>query len=200
MFGVKHKHKSAEPMWSIKILGHIRRNLVAGLLLTAGVAATGSASAQDFINYEEPIGVFSATSPVRLDIGVAAVKQHIPSSHNSWATRLVVRRLDGLNSGPVMSDHLIGLFSETQQVRLDIGTRAMKQNIPASHRSWATVLKMKRLDGPNLGNVRYGDVVGVFSTTSQVRLDIGTAAMKENVPASHESWATRLNIRSVPPL
>lgn len=157
-------------------------------------------STAKIINFNEPIGVFSSTKEVRLDIGTLAVKENVPADHNSWATRLVVKRVDGPSEGPVHTDHVIGLFSETEPVRLDIGTLAMKEDVPASHISWATVLQFQRLDGPNVGNLRYGDVVGVFSTTDPVRLDIGTLAMKENVPADHDSWATQLNIRSVPPL
>ncbi|NEP61693.1 MAG: hypothetical protein F6K31_32865 [Symploca sp. SIO2G7] len=37
----------------------------------------------------------------------------------------------------------------------------------------------------------WNDLVGIFSEDGRVRLDVGIRAMKEEVPASHESWATR---------
>ena len=42
--------------------------------------------------------------------------------------------------------------------------------------------------------VQLNEIVGIFSENGQFRLDIGTDAVKQNVPASHESWATRLRI------
>lgn len=153
----------------------------------------------DVITYGAPVGIFSTTEPVRLDIGTDAVKMNVPDTHKSWATELVITRLDGPNEGPVMSTHEIGIFSATEPVRLDIGTDAMKMNVPASHRSWATVLEVRSVDGSKKGPVNYGDVVGIFSTTQPVRLDIGTDAMKMNVPASHVSWATVLKITPVAP-
>lgn len=105
---------------------------------------TGTSTAE-IINFNEPIGVFSSTKEVRLDIGTRAVKENVPADHNSWATRLVVKRVDGPSEGPVHTDHVIGLFSETEAVRLDIGTRAMKENVPADHDSWATQLNIREV-------------------------------------------------------
>lgn len=172
-----------------------RRAATIALAVLLAIAATATARAQEFISYGQPVGVFSATEYVRLDIGLRAVKAEVPGTHESWATRLYIRRLDGPSAGPVLSNHLVGIFSEDGRVRLDIGTRAMKENVPASHRSWATVLYIRRLDGPNYGQVRYGDLVGFFSQDGRVRLDIGSWAMLEEVPAYHESWATQLVIR-----
>ena len=130
----------------------------------------------------------------RLDIGDAAMKKNIPASHNSWATRLILKRLDGASSGSVKSSHLVGIFSEDGKWRLDIGEAATKKNIPSSHNSWATRLRILPLERMGLGKISYGEVVGVFSEDGKWRLDIGVAAMKKNTPASHNSWATRLQI------
>ena len=157
------------------------------------IAAPG-VSSNSPIYYNQLIGIFSESEPVRLDIGTRAMKENIPASHNSWATRFRIKRLDGPNRGEVFSHHTIGIFAASDPVRLDIGTRAMKENVPASHNSWATQLFIQRLDGPNRGPIHYGDVVGVFSSDRKVRLDIGTRATQEDVPASHNSWGTRLRI------
>lgn len=163
-------------------------------VLVLAAAFPKSASAQSEIYYNQLVGVFSASEPVRLDIGSRATKVNVPASHESWATRLRIVRLDGPSNGTVSSGHVVGIFSEDGQWRLDIGTRAMKENVPASHNSWATQLVLKRLDGASAGPAHYGDLVGFFSQDRQYRLDIGDWAMKENVPASHESWATQLII------
>ena len=146
------------------------------------------------IYYNQLIGIFSESQPVRLDIGRRAMKENVPASVISWATRLRIKRLDGPNKGKVFPHHVIGIFSETEPVRLDIGTRAMKEDVPASHNSRSTQLVFQRLDGPNRGPIRYGEVVGVFSSDRNFRLNIGRRATQENVPASHNSWGTRLQI------
>ena len=161
-----------------------------GILLTPGLAGAQAAVAWDAV-----VGVFSEDGKWRLDIGERAMKENVPASHNSWATRLIIKRLDGPSTGPVLPDHIVGIFSEDGKWRLDIGERAMKENVPASHNSWATRLRIVRLTGLSLGPVTYGDVVGIFSEDGKWRLDIGERATKENVPASHNSWATRLKIR-----
>jgi hypothetical protein len=166
----------------------------AGLVLASVLLAVGPAKAQQVLQLNEIVGIFSDNG-VRLDIGTDAVKQNVPASHDSWATRLIIRRLDGPSRGPVHSNDVIGIFSEDGRFRLDIGTDAMKQNVPASHESWATRLRIARLNGPNVGPVMYEDVVGIFSEDARFRLDIGTDAMKKNVPADHDSWATRLRIK-----
>jgi hypothetical protein len=104
------------------------------------MAVAASASAQSDIYYNQLVGVFSATEPVRLDIGTRATKETVPASHGSWATRLRIVRHDGPSAGPVAANHPVGIFSEDGNWRLDIGDRAMKENVPASHDSWATQL------------------------------------------------------------
>ena len=143
------------------------------------------------------VGVFSEDGKWRLDISDAAMKKNTPTSHNSWATRLILKRLDGASSGIVDSSHVIGIFSEDGKWRLDIGDTATKKNMPSSHSSWATRLRIVPLERMGLGTIRYGEVVGVFSEDGKHRLDIGEAAMKKNTPASHNSWATRLKVRTL---
>jgi hypothetical protein len=164
------------------------------LVLLSVWLAVGPAQAQADVQLNEVVGIFSENGQFRLDIGTDAVKQNVPASHDSWATRLIIRRLDGPSRGPVGSNHVVGIFSEDGKFRLDIGTDAMKRNVPASHVSWATQLRINRLNSSNIGPVMYEDVVGIFSEDGKYRLDIGTDAMKQNVPASHDSWATRLRI------
>ncbi len=146
-------------------------------------------------DWNDVVGIFSENGKFRLDIGTWAMKENIPASHNSWATRLVIKRLDGPSRGAVLPNHVVGIFSENGRVRLDIGTWAMKRNIPASHNSWATRLRIVPLNKLALGRITYGTVVGIFSKNGKFRLDIGRRAVKKEVPASHNSWATRLKIR-----
>ncbi|MGB1256646.1 MAG: OmpA family protein [Thiolinea sp.] len=165
-----------------------------GLLVSIFCGATAT-FAGDTINYGERVGIFAEDFRARLDVGIRAMKEEIPPDHESWATRLRIKRLDGPNQGPVNSDHLIGIFAEDGRARLDIGARAMKEEVPADHRSWATRVVFKRLDGPDEGPVQYGELLGIFSEDNRARLDIGIRAVKEEVPPNHESWATRLRIK-----
>jgi hypothetical protein len=114
----------------------------AGLVLASVLLAAGPAKAQQVLQLNEIVGIFSDNG-VRLDIGTDAVKQNVPASHESWATRLRISRLNGPNVGPVMYEDIVGIFSEDARFRLDIGTDAMKKNVPADHDSWATRLRIK---------------------------------------------------------
>merc|ERR1711959_677240 len=96
-----------------------------------------------------------------------------------------------LAMGKIHEKDLIKILSEDKKVRLDIGGDCVLKEIPASHESWATRLIIKRVDGPSRGDIETDHVVGIFSENNDKRLDIGGDAMKEEVPASHESWATR---------
>ncbi|MGB1256647.1 MAG: hypothetical protein ACPG51_12345 [Thiolinea sp.] len=165
------------------------------IILFAVIGTSKTVTAHDLVNYGDTIGIFAEDDRARLDVGIRAMKEEIPADHDSWATRLIIKRLDGRNDGPVSPEHLVGIFSEDGRARLDIGIRAMKEEIPADHESWATKLTIKRLDGDNQGPVHYDDVVGIFSEDGRVRLDVGIRAMKEEIPADHESWATRLRIK-----
>ncbi|MHC5053441.1 MAG: ETX/MTX2 family pore-forming toxin [Planctomycetota bacterium] len=152
------------------------------------------------IQYSQLVGIFSEDGKHRLDIGTRAAKKNTPANHDTWATRLVIKRLDGESSGAVSDYDVVGLFSEDGKFRLDIGTGAMKKNTPADHESWATRLLIRRLDGESSGDVCYGHVVGVFSEDGKYRLDIGTGAVKKNAAADHDTWATRLRIQDADPI
>ncbi|MCF5710713.1 hypothetical protein GIV19_26105 [Pseudomonas syringae] len=146
---------------------------------------------------EMTIGVFSSTSPYRLNISIHAMKKNVPANWNSWATRLKIMRADGTpGSGVVLEDDAIGIFSEDGLYRLDIGSNAVKVATPASWNSWATRLHIRRLPGnTGTGAIKYGETIGIFSEGGMYRLDIGTQATKINTPAGWESWATILNVR-----
>lgn len=152
------------------------------------------------IEYGKVYGIYSYDNKARLDIGSYGVKKEVPASHDSWATRLIIKRLDGESKGPVSSTHKIGIFSENGTTRLDIGTDAMQHEVPITHESWATKLIIKKLNGESSGTVNYGDIIGIFSENGTIRLDIGSLAMKKEVPASHESWATILKIDLLDPI
>jgi len=157
------------------------------------------------IEYNKIYGVYTYNKKSRLDVGTWAMKKLVPSDHDSWATRLVIKRLDGENNGTVSSAHKVGIFTESGTVRLDLGTQAMKKEIPATHDSWATRLVIKalkdgKIDASKSGHVKYGDVVGIFCEDDSVRLDLGLDAMQKEVPASHESYATELSIDSIDPV
>lgn len=154
------------------------------------------------LSYNSKYGVFSENGLCRLDLDEQ--KMLTSSSHDSWATRLVFKRLnDGGDvidaSGPIYSEHKVGIFSEDGKVRLDIGTRSMKRNAPADQNSNTSRLVIKRLDGSNSGQVHYGHVVGIYSEDGRYRLDLGGNGMKETASSSHNSWATRLQVIDLNP-
>lgn len=132
----------------------------------------------------------------RLDIGSASVNKECAASHESWATVLYIRRLDGPSEGPVIlgAGHKVGIFCESMEWRLDIGAASMKKECHADHESWATKLFIKPADGST--EVNYGQAVGIFSEDGRVRLDIGSASVKP-CAGTHESWASQLSILQV---
>ena len=155
-----------------------------------------------FITYGQLVGVFSEGYEARLDVGSAAMKQQIPATHESWATRLRIQRLDGPSTGDVEDTHVIGIFDENNSTRLDVGGASMKQQIPASSMGWGTQLKIWPYNNDKSkanSRVRYGDLIGVFDANDNLRLDIGGAACNPT-PSSHNSWATRLRIQDSDPI
>ena len=136
---------------------------------------------------------------VRLDIGVASFRRNTAGTHDSWATRLVLRRLDGANKGDVMEGHVFGIFSEDGRKRLDLGCASIEEQRDVRHESWATRLRIRPLkeDTDATRPLQYNEVVGVFSDDGRsYRLDIGSAACKEQ-HAEHDSWATRLRLEAI---
>ena len=175
----------------------LRAYVVCKIKEQAAKQSTSEASELGTINENDLIKIISQDNQARLDIGVHCVKEEVPAYHNSWATRLQIKRLDGPNEGFVNVNHVIGIFSEDGKTRLDLGERAMKKNGSVSHESWATRLHVKRLQPSGNTPIKYGEIIGLFSECGRKRLDIGERSMKENVPAHHDSWATRLRINKV---
>jgi hypothetical protein len=149
---------------------------------------------------KDEVGVFSENLKARLDIGGRAMKKTVPASHDSWATRLRIERVDGVSEGPVDNDHLIRIVSENGKVRLDIGSDSMKETVPSEHLSWATRLKFKPIEAKNSEILQYGDVVGLYSSDFKYRLDLGSDAVEHPADPDHESWATRLRVQDADPI
>ncbi len=180
--------------------------------------ATGVNAADSTINFDQLIGVFSTEQAVRLDIGTWAMQQNTPAAENNDYTQVYVYKLkangapDTSDNGALSSGDKIGIFSKNMQCRVDLGFFATKENVPASHKSWATQLHIVRQDGTSRGDVRYGDLVGLFSSGNNkaFRLSMAPPATKNCnnvsqaagscykpkgcVSASHASWATVLKI------
>jgi len=73
-----------------------------------------------FIYYGEEIRIVSSTKPIRLDIGTAAMKKVTPGSHSSWATKLIIKRLDGPNEGKVEDTHEVKTTQPGWTLALDL--------------------------------------------------------------------------------
>ena len=73
------------------------------------------------------IKVLSENGNCRLDVGGASMRAEIDASHESWATRLFIRRLDGPSEGPVELGHLVGIFASNNNVRLDVGCASVRE-------------------------------------------------------------------------
>ena len=146
------------------------------------------------------VKVLSERGEVRLDISVASFKRNTVGTHDSWATRCVLRRLDGPSEGDVEEGHVLGIFSENGSTRLDLGCASIKEQRNVQQESWATRLRIKplaRTRGDDARPLQYDEVVGVFSDDGHsYRLDIGRASCTE-ASAGHNSWATRMKIEAV---
>jgi len=154
------------------------------------------------VKFGHTIGIFSSDYQGRLDIGVSTMKKQQSASHDSWATKFRIRRIDGASVGEVRDDHIIGIFSDDSRYRLDIGTHSMKKTQDPSHLSWATELKIWPATQQNSRAnqvINYSDIVGVFSARGGERLDIGSQCVNVQ-EASHESWATTLIIQGNDPI
>jgi len=140
--------------------------LSAAALLAAGAAPL---QAQD-VEFDPLIGVFSATSDVRLDIGTLAMPENTPANVMNDYTEVVIYKLNA-DGSPNLSDtgaastgDTIGIFSNNMACRVDLGYFATKENVPSDHESWATQLYILGVDTPSRGDVRYGDLVGFYSS------------------------------------
>jgi hypothetical protein len=153
-----------------------------------------------FFYDKDTIDIITESGDYRLDIGGLPFKRNTPTSEVSSTTLFQFKRLDGPNTGPVRDDHIVGIFSADGKYRLDVGTASMKVNVPVSHVSWATSLKLERPardPGGKVNTIAYygvGQTFGIVSSTRPYRLDIGPDACNP-ASASHDSWATRFKIR-----
>ena len=158
-----------------------------------------------FITYGQEIGIFSENFKNRLDIGTKAMKKKQKWNHNSWATRLQIKRLDGPSEGDVEDTHVIGVFTEGGTCRLDIGRGSMKDYAKATHLVSATRLHIwphteNCLPSKNGERLQYGDIIGIFDQNGDYRLDLGKDCVPKPCPDNRDSWATRLRIQDKDPV
>ena len=148
--------------------------------------APGEASA--LVTSSTLFQLVSCLEPRCLDMG-RGKRPHNSPNHDSWATRLVLWRIDGPSSGPVDMSHTVKLISQDGHKCLDIG-RGGGTYSDAGHNSWATVFSCRPLDGST--QIRYGVPLAFFSGPSADcrRLDIGCASSGHQ----HDSWATKFNL------
>ena len=147
------------------------------------------------IKFNDTIGIFTMNNKNRLDIGDDGTKGPVSATHDSWSTRLIILSLTG-KKGPIQDGDEIGIFSADGKYLLDLGTDAMQDNISASHVSWATKFKIVSMEDPGWeGPICFGDRVRIFTSDKNYIVDIGTDAMKKSIPASHDSWATRICLK-----
>jgi len=144
----------------------------------------------------------------------------VPSSHVSWATKLKLTFIKDvkdedfpiINVGnnnvnpkvvqlpepnmsvyPVPHNDQKPGCRDTFRVNVDGTTLTVTRTDKNS--GWGQQLQLKAQ--PNKKAVKYGDIVGVFSSTSDSRLDIGGPAL-DKASSSHISWATHLHIQKLP--
>lgn len=155
----------------------------------------------DVIYYGTPVGVFNEGNDVRLDL-TSEVNFTLVDPHQDRPTsRFIIKRLDAIDyRGEIRADDIVGIFTEDDQFRLDIGEFVFPQKVAANHVTQTTVLTIEKLEGKSAGPVHYGEVVGIFSSDHIYRLDIESPPLKAKMSAHHDSWATRLRVRAVPPL
>jgi len=90
------------------------------------------------VNLDDEVGIFSVESEYRLDMGGACNDN---PDHESWATILEVRALEG--GGKIRYNQPIGLFCTGEnegKYRVDIGPNCCD----TGHDSWATVFKLRK--------------------------------------------------------
>lgn len=155
----------------------------------------------EVISYGTPIGIFNEGGDVRLDLGLDVTSALVRASEDRPSTRFVIRRLDAEDAdGEVRAEHVVGIFTEDKRFRLDIGHACFAYKVSAEKVSETTVLCIEHLGDKRGGPVHYGELVGIFTSDHQYRLDIGTPPLKSQQGAGYESWATRLRVQAVPPL
>jgi hypothetical protein len=151
------------------------------------------------VTYGAVVGVFAHDLSCRLNIAPPGTKTLVPADVDSPTTRLLFRRLDGPSSGVVEEDHLIGIFTEDGNGRLDIAEDCFEQKTLASNDSDTTQFIIENLIEKKNGDICYEEPIGIFSVDKKFRLDIGQTALKKLQSPSHSSFATELYIRIIKP-
>merc|ERR1711918_10293 len=108
--------------------------------------------------------------------------------HESWATIVEFRRLDGPSHGKMHTGHEVGIFSCENGMRLDVGAGG-GCTADAGHDSWATRLQIIPQHGERRA-LSYGEPCGIFSEEADRRLDFGPCA----ADGGHDSWATKFRV------
>jgi hypothetical protein len=125
----------------------------------------------------------------RVDMGPFSTDE----GHESWATVLKIRRLDGPSEGPVRVGHEIMIYSPEASRRLDVGMKEGTSCDP-NHRSSSTYFHVKPVGDFHSESepIKYEQEVGFFSPESPfLRMDInGVAAADMNL----STWTTRLRL------
>jgi len=134
------------------------------------------------VEHGEKVRILLPEQSAQLDIGSC----HAEGEHESWATRLVFKKLgDKGSTGELKYGDAVGIFSAETGQRLDAGNATCEQG----HASWATVFEVRSADG----DLKYNSEMGLFSSENGRRLDISAAS----ADGGHESWATKFVIESV---
>ena len=171
-------------------------------------------SKKQFLRYGDVVKIISNTGQACLDIGTDCFLKKTSCTESTPTTRLI---LDGPSastsavshprSGPIREGDVFGIYSEDRTLRLDIGKPSMKTlKNSLGFSSWATDLYLAPADAnadadvsgeKKVGQIiNYGDVVGIFSSSSEMRfrLNIGSEAVCEVAAASRDNWGTHLRV------
>lgn len=153
------------------------------------------------LHFNAPIGIFNEGDDVRLDIGLESATSLTDASENKPTTRLVIRKLsDPEWSGELTETDVVGIFSEDNQLRLDIGEACFARKVEANRISETTVFVIRGLNGEKSGPIKNGATVGIFTSDGKYRLDLDSPPLKTRMTNSWDSWATRLRIKNVQPI
>lgn len=94
---------------------------------------------------------------------------------------------------------VVKVLSADGQLRLDIGELQFKRNSPIDPDRLTSRFVIRRLDGPSMGPVSSEHLFAVVTEDGRLRVDVDAPTVKP-VRNAHESWATRLELRPLPPI
>jgi hypothetical protein len=94
---------------------------------------------------------------------------------------------------------VVKVLSADGQLRLDLGDLQYKCNSPIDPDRPTSRFVIRRLDGPSTGPVSSEHLFGVFTEDGTLRVDVDAPTVNP-VRNAHESWATRLELRPLPPI